>query len=114
MKKDVLVFVEHILACIDNIESFMKNYSWDDFSKNIEKQSAVIRQIEIIGEAVWNLPLSFRNKYPNVSWKEIVGMKNKLVHNYFGVNLKTVWQVIKGDIPTLKKQIKKIKKDLEQ
>ena len=111
MKKDALIFINHIIDNIKNIEMFMNNISKEEFFKNREKQSAVIREIEIIGEAVKNLPLSFRKKYDNVPWIKIAGMRDKLMHHYFGVNLETVWKTVREDIPYLKKEISSIKKD---
>ncbi len=103
--KDPIIFIKHILESIENIESFVKNVEEKEFLKNKEKQSAVIRQIEVIGEAVKNLSASFRNKYPEVHWIKIAGMRDKLMHHYFGVDLKIVWKSVKEDIPRLKKEI---------
>src|SRR3989344_3417044 len=108
MKKDPLVFVNHILENIENIELFSKNLSKKDLLGNIEKQYAVIRGIEIIGEAVKNIPLSFREKYPSVKWNEIARTRDKLIHQYFGVDLNLLWDIIKEELPILKKQIKNI------
>jgi len=108
MKKDLLIFIRHILDSMEKIESFMNKVKKNDFFNNEEKQSAVIRQIEIIGEAVKNIPDSFRKKYSDIPWKDIVGMRDKLIHHYFGVNLENVWKVIREDIPILKEQIKEI------
>lgn len=113
MKKEPLIFIKHILESIKNIEDFMKGISKDYFLKNKEKQSAVIREIEIIGEAAKNIPTSFRSKNADIPWSDIAGMRDKLMHHYFGVNLDTVWRVIKDDLPELKKNILKIKEDLE-
>lgn len=113
MIKDSLVFIEHIIESIKNIESFMKKISKEAFFKNKEKQSAVIRQIEVVGEAVKNLPKDFRNKYYNIPWNDIAGMRDKLMHHYFGVNLETVWKTVKEDVPNLKSKILKIKRDLK-
>jgi uncharacterized protein with HEPN domain len=99
MKKDPLIFIEHILGCIKNIEGFMKSVNKKQFFDNLEKQSAVIRQIEIIGEAARNVSSELRGKYPKVPWSQMVGMKNKLIHNYLGVNIKIVWSTVKEDIP---------------
>ena len=111
--KDPLVFVIHIIESIKNIESFMDKISKNNFFKNKEKQSAVIRQIEVVGEAAKNLPAEFRIKYKNIPWKDIVGMRDKLMHHYFGINLKIVWKTVKEDIPNLKDKILEIKKILE-
>ncbi len=113
MKKDPLIFIKHILESIKNIEGFMKGVSKSYFLKNKEKQNAVIRELEIIGEAVKNIPAGFRSKNANIPWRDIAGMRDKLMHHYFGVNLETVWKVIKEDLTELEKDIQKIEKNLE-
>lgn len=112
MRKPI-IFIMHILDSIKYIEIFIRNVSKDSFIKNREKQNAVIREIEVIGEAVANLPDSFREKYPNVQWKEIVGTRDKMIHHYFGVDLDIVWNILQIDIPKLKKEILKIKQELD-
>ena len=111
--KDVILFLDHILDSISNINKFLKGCSKNDVINNIEKQSAVIRQIEIIGEATKNLPPDFVEKYKAVPWSNIIGMRNKLIHHYFGVDFETVWKAVKKDLPKLKKEIMKIKKELQ-
>jgi uncharacterized protein with HEPN domain len=111
--KESIIFIEHIIECIENIELFTKGVSKEDFLKNKEKQSAIIRQIEIIGEAVKNISESFKSNYSNILWKDIAGMRDKLMHHYFGIDLEIVWKTIKEDIPLLKSQILNIKRDLE-
>lgn len=108
MKKDPLIFLEHILESISKIEAFSKNISKETLSKNELKQYAIIRAIEVIGEAVKNLPDSLKNKYSNVPWKEIIGTRDKMIHHYFGVDLDIVWDIVKKDLPKLKKEIKRI------
>lgn len=114
MKKEVSIFLEHILESIHNIEQFIEGFTKPMFLKNTEKQSAVIRQIEIIGEAVKNIPPSFREKYPHIPWKDIAGMRDKLLHQYFGVDISMVWKVCKENIPELKQNILIIKEDIEK
>ena len=106
--KDTIVFVNHINDAISDIEEFIKNCEQEDFFKSKLIQSAVIRQIEIIGEATKNIPSDFKEKYPYVEWKDMAGMRDKLIHNYFGVSAKIVWKVIKNDLPKLKADIQKI------
>lgn len=112
MIKDSSIFIEHIIENITDIESFVKNIDKDKFLNNKEKQNAVIRSLEIIGEAVKNLPQNITNKYSNIPWKEIAGTRDKITHHYFGVDLELIWKIIKENIPELKKGILEIKKTI--
>ena len=107
-----LPYINHILDAITNIESFLEGVSRNYFIENEEKQSAIIRQIEIIGEAVKNLSNELRSKYHEIEWNKITGMRDKIIHKYFGVDLNIVWEVLKKDLPVLKQKILKIKEDL--
>jgi len=109
MKRDVGLFIEDILNSIKNIEEFSKNLDKEKFSKDNLRQSAIIRQLEIIGEAVKNIPNSFREKHPKIVWKDIAGLRDILSHAYFGVNLDRVWRIIEADLPKLKEEISKIR-----
>ncbi|MGC8832348.1 MAG: DUF86 domain-containing protein, partial [Thermoproteota archaeon] len=102
-----------ILDAISNIERFVKDVSREDFFGNVEKQYAVLRGLEIIGEATKNLSRELKRKHPEVPWKEIAGMRDKLVHQYFGVNLGLVWETIQGRLPELREQVVNILKKLE-
>ncbi len=108
MKKDPHVFVLHIRDSINYIFEFIRDKSKEDFLKDKMMQSAVIRELEVIGEAIKNLPIEFRQKYSQVSWKDIVGMRDKIIHYYFGVDLERVWKVVQEELVVLKKQIKDI------
>jgi len=109
--KEAIVFLEYILESINNIESFSNKLSKEKFLKTRLKQSAIIREFEIVGEAVKNIDEAFRKKYPEIEWKKIAGLRDKLTHHYFGVNLERVWIIIKDDLPILKKEIEKILKE---
>ena len=109
MKRDLGLFIEDILESIKNIEEFTKGLNKEKFSKDNLRQSAVIRQLEIIGEAVKNIPSSFREKYPNIPWKDIAGFRDILSHTYFGVSIDRVWNIIEKDLPNFKKEMRKIK-----
>ena len=111
MEKDPKVFIEHILDCIDLIEKYMQGKSEDDFMESAELQDCVIRRIEIIGEAVKNLPETIKKKYPDIQWKRIAGMRDVLIHEYFGVDLDLTFKVIKKDIPILKEKMLAIRKE---
>jgi uncharacterized protein with HEPN domain len=112
--KDPIIFIEHIIENINDIENFSKGIKKEDFLKNKEKQNAIIRSIEIIGEAVKNLHEKIKNTYPKVPWKGIAGTRDKIIHHYFGVDLELIWKVVKENLPDLKKEIVKIKKDLKK
>jgi uncharacterized protein with HEPN domain len=104
MKKDK-VYLTHILDAISDIEKFMQGVSEEEFFGNKEKQYAVLRGLEIIGEATKNLSNELKAKRSDVDWKNIAGMRDKLIHAYFGVNLPLVWETVKKDLPPLKKQV---------
>ncbi len=86
----------------------------EEFESNKDNIDATIRRIEVIGEAVKNLPGSFREKHSNVPWKDIAGMRDVIIHGYFRVDLDIVWKVIKKDFPDLKGKILRIKQELEK
>lgn len=108
MKKDISVFLKHILESIERIEEFTKGISKEKFLDSVQLQDAVIRRLEIIGEAVKNLPPGFRKKHVDVPWSEIARTRDKLIHGYFGVDLTLTLDIVKKDLPDLKKKIKKI------
>jgi uncharacterized protein with HEPN domain len=90
-----------------------KLYSQENFENNWVEQDAIIRNLEVIGEASKNISDDFKQKYPDVSWKEMRGMRNFVTHQYFGVELSDIWSTVINDIPLLKTQIQKIIEDLE-
>ncbi len=113
MKRDARVYIEDILEAITKIEEYMKEFKSDEeFYNNTQIQDAVLRRLEIIGEAAKNVPKGFRIRYPDVPWKQICGMRDILIHEYFGVNLKRTLKVVKEDMIDLKAKILKIKQDL--
>lgn len=112
--KDPFVFVMHIRDSIEVIEEFVKGLSKSDFLHAQMSQDAVVRRLEIIGEATKNIPVSFQKKHSEVEWRKMARMRDKLIHHYFRVDLHIVWDVIKKDLPGLKQQIQKILKQAEK
>lgn len=108
MKKNPEVFLTHILDNITEIENITKDIDKYDFFQSKLIQNAAIRGLEIIGEAVKNIPAPFRNKHPVIKWRTIAGMRDVLIHEYFGVDIALIWEIIQKDLPILKKKIKKL------
>jgi uncharacterized protein with HEPN domain len=103
--KDDWVYLKHIAEAIDDIENYT-SAGFDVFMQDRMQQDAVIRKLEIIGEATKQLSAGLRNAKPNVPWREIAGMRDKMIHEYFGVNLEMVWGVVEQNLPQLKKAIR--------
>ena len=111
MKRNPKIFLSHILESISEIEKYLEGISEDEFSRSTQIQDAVVRRLEIIGEASKNIPPSLKEKYPKIPWRKITGMRDVLIHGYFGVNMKLVWDASTQDIMELKKEIKMILKE---
>ena len=107
MKNDI-VYLKHIYDTISDVENFTEGITKDDFLRSREKQYAVLRGLEIIGEAAKNLSRDLKKGCPEINWKDITGMRDKLIHVYFGVNLPLVWKTVKEDLPKLKEQVQKL------
>lgn len=108
------VYVQHIFDAILAIEKFLENIPKKEFLKSDLIQSAVMRKIEIMGEASKNLKDTFKRRYNLIPWKRIAGMRDKLIHQYFGVDVERVWEVTQKDIPLIKEQIYKIVKEIDK
>jgi len=113
MKRSLLLFLSDILENIKYIEKFSTGLTRKSLENNKLKESALVRCLEVIGEAVKNIPSSFREKYPEVQWQKIAGLRDIIIHAYFKVDLDITWNIIKKDLPILKKQIEKIVRELK-
>jgi len=101
MKKDPKMFLQHILESIELIQEYTGNKDMEDFLDDKQLQDSVIRRIEIIGEAVKNLDHEIRERYPDIPWKDIAGMRDIIIYGYFGVEPDIVWRVKENDLPKL-------------
>ncbi len=111
--KDPKLFLIHILDNIEKIERDTGNLSENNFLRSDLIQDATVRRLEIIGEAVKKIPLDLRKSNPDMEWKAIAGMRDKLIHEYFGVDFKLIWRIIRKDIPKLKKTALKIIEEIK-
>ena len=111
--RSIEVFIADILESLDKILEYTFDIDEKTFEGNTEKQDAVIRRLEIIGEAVKSIPFDFREKYPEIPWKQIAGMRDVVIHQYFGVTIGLIWRVVTKDVPTLKENIQRIMDELE-
>lgn len=113
MRKDPYVFLAHILQSIDLIEGYSQAKTMEEFIESPQLQDAIIRRIEIIGEAVKNLPEDFKKDHPEIEWQKIAGMRDVLIHQYFGVDLALTWDVVHSDIPDMMLKISRIIERME-
>jgi uncharacterized protein with HEPN domain len=110
--RDYTLYLKDILESMEAIEKFVEGIEFDSFQRSDMISSAVIRKFEIIGEATKNIPETIRNKYAEIPWKEMAGMRDRLIHLYFGIKYNLVWRTIKDVIPQVKPIIRKIIEDI--
>lgn len=109
-----LDYVQDILDSILDIESFIKGMSFEEFRKDRKTINAVVRSIEVIGEASKKIPETITANYPGVPWKKMAGMRDKLIHEYFGIDLEILWKVAKEDIKSIRPAVRKILRELKK
>lgn len=114
MKRSVEIYIKDIIEYMERAENHIKNFQLDQFLKDDKTCDAVIRCIEVIGEAAKNIPEEIRISNPSISWRDLAGMRDKIIHSYFTVDFETVWLVVKEDIPRLKPIIKKVLEKMEE
>lgn len=110
-KRSTTAALKDIREAIERIQRYVGTLSLDDFLENTEKQDAVVRNFEIIGEAAKSLPAEFRREHKHVEWTEMTGFRDKLIHHYFGLNLRILWDVVQGKLPQLHEQIGQLLSD---
>jgi uncharacterized protein with HEPN domain len=114
MSRTISLYVRDILQNMRDAEEFIEGLSYDEFTADKKTFNAVVRSVEVIGEATKNVPDSVRDRYPAVPWKEMAGMRDKVAHFYFGVDREAVWLAVKERIPAIQPLIAQILQDLEQ
>jgi uncharacterized protein with HEPN domain len=114
MNRIYLDYIQDILDSIKDKESFVKGMTFETFKKDRKTINAVVRSIEVIGEASKNIPSAIKTRYANVPWKKMAGMRDKLIHEYFGVDAEILWKVSREEIKSLKSPMKQILKGLKR
>jgi len=111
--RDYRDYLSDILDAVNDVENFVQGLTYDEFIKDRKTLNAVVRSIEIIGEASKNIPEPIKAKYKELPWKQMAGMRDKLIHAYFGIDAETLWKAAKDNIPLLKMPIQRILKEQE-
>ena len=107
-KRDWRLFLVDMLECVEKIERYLAGVSKEEFLSDEKLQDAVVRNLEIIGEAASQISTDIRDKYPEIPWKQIVSMRHRLIHGYFVVDYEIVWQIVKEELSDLKARLNKI------
>ncbi|MBL8181562.1 MAG: DUF86 domain-containing protein [Blastocatellia bacterium] len=108
MEKDNKIFLLDILDCISAIDTFLVEYDFETFAKDRKTVDAVVRNIEVIGEAANNLTLEFRNENPQIAWRKMIDTRNRIVHGYASVDLEIIWNIAQSDLDQLQIEIETI------
>jgi uncharacterized protein with HEPN domain len=114
MKREIGDYIQDIIDSLDKLVKFVEGMSYDEFEQDDKTVFAVVRALEIIGEAVKNIPDEVRGRYPEIPWKDMAGMRDKLIHSYFGLRLERVWETVQEEIPPLKPLFEQVASDLEK
>ena len=113
-KRDYKLFLKDIVDAMGHIEEFVEDMAFDELEADEKTSSAVIRKFEVIGEAAKYMPNKVKDKHKDIQWKSMAGMRDRLIHAYFGIDYNLVWAAIKAEIPKLKPKLKKMFSSLEE
>lgn len=110
-QSEIRLLCSDIDEAVERILQYTSETTYTEFIDDIRTQDAVIRNLEILGEAVKNLPPGFTERYPEIPWRFIAGMRDKLIHHYLSVSLEIVWETVQSDIPVLREWLKGLKEE---
>lgn len=110
MSKDANILLQHILESITALEVYLADIDKEKYLSNMEKQDSAERRLQVIGEAVVQLPQEFKDQHPDIEWEKIAGLRNRLVHEYFDIDHLIIWNTITQSLPVLKKAIQQLLK----
>ncbi len=111
MPRDYKVYLEDILQALVKIEAYTTGLQYAAFAEDQRTQDAVVRNLEVIGEAAKSIPEAIRSQHPAVDWKRIVGLRNILIHQYFGVDVELIWDIVQNKLPALEGQVRALLND---
>uniref|UniRef100_A0A7C4YR00 DUF86 domain-containing protein n=1 Tax=candidate division WOR-3 bacterium TaxID=2052148 RepID=A0A7C4YR00_UNCW3 len=107
-ERDWKLFIMEIMESINKIENYIEGLNYEQFVRDEKTKDAVVRNLEIIGEAANQIPKEIQQKFSNVPWAQIIAMRNRMIHGYFAIDYRIVWDIVKIDIPSLKKELELI------
>ena len=113
MPREYKAYLKDILEAVYKIERYTENIGFEEFVSNELVQDGVVRNLEIIGEAAKNIPEDIKREYPDVEWRKIAGLRDILIHAYFGIDVEIVWDIVKNKVPKLKEKIEEILSKLD-
>ena len=106
--REISDYIEDIISAVSDVEDFTRGMSYESFVSDKKTVNAVIRSLEVLGEATKHIPPSFRKKHPHIPWSKMAGMRDVLIHDYMGVDIKTVWKVVRDRLPELKSLLEEL------
>ena len=108
-KRPVQILLEDMGEAFERIQAYTKDMSQEAFNQDRRTSDAVVRNLEIIGEAASRLPSYFKQQHQNIEWEKIVGLRHRIVHDYFGVDLQIIWQILQSDLPAFHSMLRQLR-----